>query len=160
MRKSIIPMLVMLLAASAGSALADKYKGGPAGGYQRPAMLVRAKEKNVAWARTIQSGLGGTHIVAWKVRGSNEVRTSFIDSRGNVATKPLVSPNGRVIGLTSNGRSAIVAIEGKGKRTQLVLERVGSGGTLASGPPRIVREPLPQGYRRFIPSFLRRYLRQ
>jgi hypothetical protein len=137
-------MLVMLLAASAGSALADKYEGGPAAGYQRPAMLVRAKEKDVAWARTIQSGLGGTHIVAWKVRGSTEVRTTFIDSKGKLLTKPLVSPNGRVVGLTSNGRSAIVAIESNGKPARYVLEKVGFGGTLPA--ERVQNARAPRGF--------------
>jgi hypothetical protein len=64
---------------------------------------------------------------------------------GGLITKRVTSPTGRVIGMTQNGRSAIVAIEAKGKPTQYVREKIGYGGTLPSmtRPPRLLRKYVP-----------------
>jgi hypothetical protein len=124
MSRRIPSILLVVLAAVtlSNTALGDAYKGGPAGKYSRPAMAVRAANKDAVWARTIASE-NGTHIVAWRVKGSADIRVTPIDSQGMHPHLVFsTASGGKIVDVSRSGKSAIVEMTTPSGATRYVAE--------------------------------------
>ena len=141
MRRCIPVGIALALLAGAGSALANRYKGGGAGDVSRPAYLVRRLHPEAEWARVTGTN-GDMHTVTWRVRGTGEIRRTTISKAGvEGVTENLTTAGGKIIRTTRSGKGLIVEVsDNAGQVTHVRASIGGKWKRQTAFPPRKLHE--------------------